>query len=169
MRFELKQLDPKTYETVDIANPQRIIRALEVTIQTGRRYSDWKTRDSVNSCFAEPSASKRNFSIEKIGLCMEREKLYNRINRRVDEMMAEGLENEVRSLDKFRYKDGVLCSDLTHIPALRTVGYREIFDYFDGKHSLSEAIQAIKTNTRHYAKRQMSYWRRDKSIKWIEV
>ncbi len=169
LRFELKQLDPKTYETIDIANPQRIIRALEVTIQTGRRYSDWKTRNSLNASFVESYGGKRNFSIEKVGLCMEREELYNRINQRVDKMVAEGLEDEVRALDKFRYKDGVFCPDLAHVPSLRTVGYRELFDYFDGKYTLAAAIQAIKTNTRHYAKRQMSYWRRDKSIKWIEV
>ena len=157
LRYQLKQLDPESYETIDIANPQRIIRALEVTLQTGRKFSDWKT---------EPS-KPRPFQIEKVGLAMDRDKLYDRINSRVDKMMEDGLLEEVRSLDSFRYKDGVFCSDLTHIPPLRTVGYREIFDYLDGKISIAEAVEKIKTNTRHYAKRQMSYWARDHSIKWL--
>ena len=159
LRYQLKQLDPESYQTIDIANPQRIIRALEVTLQTGRKFSDWKT---------EPSKS-RPFKIEKVGLTMERDKLYERINSRVDKMMEEGLLEEVKSLDRFRYKDNVLCPDLTHIPPLRTVGYRELFDYLDGKISIAEAIEKIKTNTRHYAKRQMSYWSRDKDINWISV
>ena len=159
LRYQLKQLDPVSYDQMDIANPQRVIRALEVTLQTGRRYSDWKT---------DPS-KKRPFRIEKTGLWMDREKLYDRINRRVDKMMEEGLLDEVKSLDGFRYSDGVFRPDLLHIPPLRTVGYRELFDYLDGKCSLDEAVEKIKTNTRHYAKRQMSYWGRDRSIKWITV
>lgn len=158
LRYQLKQLDPKSYEEMDIANPQRIIRALEVTLQTGRRYSDWKT---------EP-AKRRPFSIEKIGLTMDREVLYDRINRRVDQMMSDGLLDEVKSLDHFRYKDGKLCPDLEHIPPLRTVGYRELFDYLDGNCSLGDAVEKIKMNTRRYAKRQMSYWGRDHSIKWLK-
>ncbi|MBR2135398.1 MAG: tRNA (adenosine(37)-N6)-dimethylallyltransferase MiaA [Bacteroidales bacterium] len=159
LRYQLKQLDPVSYDQMDIANPQRVIRALEVTLQTGRRYSDWKT---------DPS-KKRPFRIEKTGLRMDREKLYDRINRRVDKMMEEGLLDEVKSLDGFRYSDGVFRPDLLHIPPLRTVGYHELFDYLDGKCSLDEAVEKIKTNTRHYAKRQMSYWGRDRSIKWITV
>ena len=159
LRYQLKQLDPVSYDQMDIANPQRVIRALEVTLQTGRRYSDWKT---------DPS-KKRPFRIEKTGLRMDREKLYDRINRRVDKMMEEGLLDEVKSLDGFRYCGGVFRPDLLHIPPLRTVGYRELFDYLDGKCSLDEAVEKIKTNTRHYAKRQMSYWGRDRSIKWITV
>ena len=156
LRYQLKILDPASYEELDIANPQRIIRALEVTLQTGKKYSEWKTSPE----------KKRQFEIEKIGLTMERDKLYERINTRVDKMMEEGLLEEVKSLDRFRCKDGVFCSDLLHIPPLRTVGYRELFDYMDGKISLSDAVEKIKTNTRHYAKRQMSYWGRDKSIIW---
>ena len=159
LRYQLKQLDPVSYDQMDIANPKRVIRALEVTLQTGRRYSDWKT---------DPS-KKRPFRIEKTGLRMDREKLYDRINRRVDKMMEEGLLDEVKSLDGFRYSDGVFHPDLLHIPPLRTVGYRELFDYLDGKCSLDEAVEKIKTNTRHYAKRRMSYWGRDRSIKWITV
>ena len=157
LRYQLKQLDPESYNTIDIANPQRIIRALEVTLQTGRKFSDWKT---------EPSKS-RPFRIEKVGLTMDRDILYERINKRVDKMMEDGLLEEVKSLDRFRYKDNVFCPDLLHIPPLRTVGYRELFDYLDGKISIAEAIEKIKTNTRHYAKRQMSYWARDHSIYWL--
>ena len=156
LRYQLRQLDPESYEQLDIANPQRIIRALEVTLQTGKKYSEWKT---------EPS-KPRPFSIEKIGLMMDRDKLYERINKRVDQMMENGLLEEVKSLDGFRWKDGAFRPDLMHIPPLRTVGYRELFDYLDGKTSLSDAVEKIKTNTRHYAKRQMSYWGRDKSITW---
>lgn len=159
LRYQLKQLDPESYATVDIANPQRIIRALEVTLQTGKKFSEWKT---------EP-VKPRPFRIEKIGLKMDRDKLYERINARVDKMMEDGLLEEVKSLDSFRYRDGVFCPDLTHIPPLRTVGYRELFDYLDGKISIAEAIEKIKTNTRRYAKRQMSYWARDLSIRWITV
>ena len=156
LRYQLKQLDPESYDKLDIANPQRIIRALEVTLQTGRKFSDWKT---------EPS-KRRPFKIEKVGLTMDREKLYGRINARVDKMMEEGLLEEVKSLDRFRYEDNVFCPDLLHIPPLRTVGYRELFDYLDGKISIAEAVEKIKTNTRRYAKRQMSYWARDNSISW---
>ena len=92
---------------------------------------------------------------------------YERINKRVDKMMEDGLLEEVKSLDRFRYKDNVFCPDLLHIPPLRTVGYRELFDYLDGKISIAAAIEKIKTNTRHYAKRQMSYWGRDNNIDWI--
>ena len=159
LRYQLKQLDPQSYATVDIANPQRIIRALEVTLQTGKKFSEWKT---------EP-VKMRPFRIEKIGLRMDRDKLYERINARVDKMMEDGLLEEVKSLDSFRYRDGVFCPDLTHIPPLRTVGYRELFDYLDGRVSIAEAIEKIKTNTRRYAKRQMSYWARDLSIRWITV
>ena len=156
LRYQLKQLDPDSYGKLDIANPQRIIRALEVTLQTGRKFSDWKT---------EPS-KRRPFRIEKTGLTMDREKLYGRINARVDKMMEDGLLEEVKSLDRFRYKDNVFCPDLLHIPPLRTVGYRELFDYLDGRISIAEAVEKIKTNTRRYAKRQMSYWARDNSISW---
>lgn len=157
LRYELKRLDPESYNTLDIANPQRIIRALEVTLQTGRKFSDWKT----------DSGKTRPFEIEKIGLTTDRARLYERINARVDMMMEEGLLEEVKSLDSFRYRDGVFCPDLAHIPPLRTVGYRELFDYLDGKLSLKEAVENIKMNTRRYAKRQISYWGRDKSINWL--
>ena len=165
LRYQLKQEDPESYETIDIANPQRVVRALEVTIQTGRKYSDWKTGNETTGPEALPK-KERPFRIEKIGLAMDREKLYDRINRRVEKMMEDGLLDEVRALDRFRYKGNVFCPDLNHIPPLRTVGYRELFDYLDGKTDLDTAVESIKRNTRRYAKRQMSYWGRDKSIKW---
>lgn len=165
LRYQLKQVDPESYETIDIANPQRVVRALEVTIQTGRKYSDWKTGNETTGPEALPK-KERPFRIEKIGLAMDREKLYDRINRRVEKMMEDGLLDEVRALDRFRYKGNVFCPDLNHIPPLRTVGYRELFDYLDGKTDLDSAVEDIKRNTRRYAKRQMSYWGRDKSIKW---
>ena len=165
LRYQLRQVDPESYETIDIANPQRVVRALEVTIQTGRKYSDWKTGNETTGPEALPK-KERPFRIEKIGLAMDREKLYDRINRRVEKMMEDGLLDEVRALDRFRYKGNVFCPDLNHIPPLRTVGYRELFDYLDGKTDLDTAVESIKRNTRRYAKRQMSYWGRDNSIKW---
>ena len=145
LRFELRRLDPQTYESIDPANRQRVVRALEVCIGTGRPFSSFKTA----------AARERPFSIRKIGLTREREELYDRINRRVDLMMEAGLEAEARSL--LPYRD---------LPALNTVGYRELFDCFDGKYPLEEAVRLIKRNTRHYAKKQLTYWGRDDSIEW---
>lgn len=148
LRLELKRLDPESYDTIDIANPQRVVRALEVTLATGRKFSSFKT---------DPHR-ERPFEIEKIGLTRPREELYDRINRRVDLMMEEGLEAEARSLLPYR-----------SLPALNTVGYKEMFDFFDGRIPLEEAVRLIKRNTRHYAKKQMTYWGRDDSIKWLEI
>lgn len=148
LRMDLKRLDPVAYESIDIANPQRVLRAVEVCLLSGRPFSSFK--------LAAPK--KRNFEIEKIGLCRPRDVLYDRINRRVDKMMADGLVEEVRSLSE--YRDTL---------ALRTVGYTEIFNCLDGKCTLDQAVADIKTNTRHYAKRQMTWWKRDKDIRWIEL
>lgn len=148
LRMDLKRLDPVAYESIDIANPQRVLRAVEVCLLSGRPFSSFK--------LAAPK--KRNFEIEKIGLCRPRDVLYDRINRRVDKMMADGLVEEVRSLSE--YRDTL---------ALRTVGYTEIFNCLDGKCTLDQAVSDIKTNTRHYAKRQMTWWKRDKDIRWIEL
>ena len=147
LRNELKMLDRASYDTIDIANPQRVVRALEVTLQTGRKFSDWK------------SAPKkvRPFAIRKLGINRNREELYSRINRRVDKMMERGLLREVEGLVEYK-----------NLPALKTVGYREIFDYMDGRHSLETAVELIKRNSRHYAKKQLTYWGRDKEIKWME-
>lgn len=148
LRFELKRLDPESYATIDIANGQRVLRALEVCLSTGRPFSSFKTSPD----------RKRSFDIEKIGLVRPREELYARIDRRVLEMIDAGLVDEVRSLEQYR-----------HLPALQTVGYKEIFQYLDGEISLDRAIGLIQRNTRHYAKRQLSYWGRDKNIRWMEV
>ena len=149
LRLELKALDPESYETIDIANGQRVVRALEVCLMTGRPFSSFKTA----------SRKSRDFEIEKIGLVRPREVLYDRINRRVIQMIDDGLVDEVRSLTQYR-----------DLAALQTVGYKEIFDWFDGTtDSLDRAVELIQRNTRHYAKRQLSYWNRDKDIRWIEL
>ena len=145
---ELRKLDPETWEGVDRNNPHRLVRALEVCLTTGRPYSS----------FRKGASRERDFEIEKIGLIRPREELYSRIEARVDTMVEEGLLEEVRSLVKYR-----------DLPALRTVGYQEIFPYLDGKTSLEEAVSLVKRNTRHYAKRQMTWWRRDQSIQWINL
>jgi len=145
---QLRELDPVTYEEIDLSNGQRVIRALEVCLYTGQPFSSFKTR----------SYKERDFTIEKIGLMRPREELYDRINARVLQMMDEGLEEEARSL--LPYRD---------LPALQTVGYREMFDYFDGKQDLDTTIRLIQRNTRHYAKRQLTWWRRDPSIRWIDM
>ena len=165
LRMDLKRLDPESYASIDIANGQRVVRALEVCLMTGRPFSSFKTSQS----------KKRDFEIEKIGLTRPREVLYDRINRRVIQMVDEGLVEEVRSLAQYR-----------DLAALKTVGYKEIFDWFDFQDglvttegwtqtspgdgpvtSLERAIELIQRNTRHYAKRQLSYWGRDRDIRWI--
>ena len=167
LRLELKQLDPESYATIDVANGQRVVRALEVCIMTGKPFSSFKTN----------STKKRNFEIEKIGLVRPRDVLYDRINRRVVQMVDDGLVDEVRSLVGYR-----------DLAALQTVGYKEIFDWFDYQNglvstegwgptspgdgpvtSLERAVELIQRNTRHYAKRQLSYWGRDKYIRWMEI
>jgi tRNA dimethylallyltransferase len=148
LRADLRVLDPETYATIDPANGQRIVRALEVTIATGRKYSSFKTHP----------AKERPFTIVKTGLKRPRPELYARIDARVDRMMEEGLLEEARALLPHR-----------SLPALNTVGYKELFDYFDGRYDLAEAIRLIKRNTRHYAKKQLTWWARDPSIHWIDL
>lgn len=142
---QLAVIDPQSYSTIELTNKQRVIRAVEVTLQTGRKFSDWKSSPK----------KVRPFKITKIGLTRERTELYDRINRRVDLMIEDGLVNEVAGLAAFR-----------DMPALNTVGYKEIFDYMDGRQSLETAIELIKRNSRRYAKRQLTYWGRDSSIIW---
>jgi tRNA dimethylallyltransferase len=146
LQIQLKKLDPVYYNEVDIANPNRLIRALEVCIQTGRKYSELRTQNP----------KPRDFRIIKIGLQRDINELYNIINNRVDRMIADGLVNEARNL--------LPCRNLN---ALNTVGYKELFLYFDGILTLTEAITKIKTNTRHYAKRQLTWFRKDKSTTWF--
>ena len=167
LRQELHKLDPESYATIDIANGQRVVRALEVCLMTGKPFSSFKTSPS----------KKRDFEVEKIGLTRPREVLYDRINRRVIQMVDEGLVDEVRTLLPFR-----------SLAALQTVGYKEIFDWFDYEAglvstdgwgptspgdgpvtSLDRAVELIQRNTRRYAKRQLSYWGRDKEIKWMTL
>ena len=148
LRAELRILDPASYATIDPANGQRIVRALEVTLATGRKFSSFKTRP----------AKQRPFAIVKTGLTRPRPELYARIDARVDHMMEEGLLDEARAMLPYR-----------HLPALNTVGYKELFDYFDGRHDLAEAIRRIKRNTRHYAKKQLTWWARDPSVRWIDL
>lgn len=148
LRLDLKRLDPESYESIDIANGQRVVRALEVCLMTGRKFSSFKTA----------TVKKRDFEIEKIGLTRPRDVLYDRINRRVLQMADDGLVDEVRSLVPYR-----------SLPALQTVGYREIFDYLDGSISLERAVELIQRNTRHYAKRQLTWWARDPEIRWINL
>lgn len=144
---ELKEKDPLTYSRTDKENPQRVIRALEVCLVSGRPLSAFKS-----------GQKKRDFEIETLGLTRPREELYSRINQRVLNMVDAGLEDEVRSL--LPYRD---------LQALQTVGYKEMFGYIGGDYPLEEAIRLIQRNTRHYAKKQMTWWRRDESIKWVEL
>lgn len=143
---ELKTLDPTYYAEVDRSNPARIVRALEVCLQTGLPYSQLRTG----------IRRRRNFDIVKVGVELPREELYDRINRRVDRMLAEGLEAEARAVYPHR-----------HLNALQTVGYREFFDYFDGLISYDQAVELIKRNSRRYAKRQLTWFRRDEEIRWF--
>jgi len=144
----LRIADPLYYEQVDLNNAQRVIRALEVFETSGQPYSS----------FRKSGSGERPFQIIKFGLGMDREVLYDRINRRVDEMMKHGLLDEARSLLPYR-----------HLNALQTVGYSELFDYFDGKTDLETAIALIKQNTRRFAKRQMTWFNKDKEITWVDV
>ncbi len=143
---ELKARDPEFYEKVDRSNPSRVVRALEIIMASGESYTSLRSGKVV----------ERNFEIVKVGIDMEREKLYERINLRVDMMIAEGLEAEARALYPHR-----------ELNSLQTVGYREMFDYFDGTISREEAIELIKRNSRRYAKRQMTWFGRDKDIHWF--
>lgn len=139
LRKELKLIDPVSYSQIDISNPQRVLRAIEVTLATGKRFSEYKN-------FRK---KERFFTVENINIEMDREVLYQRINKRVDIMMDAGLLEEVKDLYPHR-----------ELTALKTVGYRELFNYLDGKHSLEEAIDLIKQNTRRYAKRQITWFKR---------
>ena len=145
---QLKELDPVSYSEIDLSNGQRVIRALEVSMYTGEPFSSFKTRRFKD----------RDFEIVKIGLERPREELYDRINARVLSMIDAGLEEEARAM--LPYRD---------LPALQTVGYKEMFGYFDSEYDLEEAVRRIQVNTRHYAKRQLTWWRRDPEIQWVTL
>ncbi len=147
IRKQLAELDPEYFEKVDQSNPQRMIRGLEVVLSTGQKLSSLLTSNK----------KERPFNIVKIGLNTDREILYNRINHRVDIMVENGLVEEVKSLAAYK-----------ELNALKTVGYAEIFDYFDGEIDLPTAIDKIKQNTRHFAKRQLTWFRKDTETTWYE-
>ena len=147
LRMELSRVDPEAYGAIDLANPQRVLRALEVCLLSGRRFSSFKA-----------SPKERPYKVVKICLTRPREVLYSRIDSRVEGMIREGLVEEARSL--LPYRD---------LPALRIIGYSEVFDYLEGRTSLEECIRLIKRNTRHYAKKQLSWWRRDPSVHWVDL
>ena len=143
---ELRRLDPEYYEIVDRQNPRRVVHALEICLMTGKTYTSFRKREK----------RQRPFSIVKIGLNRPREELYDRINRRVDQMMADGLLEEAKALYPKR-----------HLNALNTVGYKELFDYIDGRWPLEEAVERIKGNTRRYARKQLTWFKKDESIRWF--
>ncbi|MEP7278897.1 MAG: tRNA (adenosine(37)-N6)-dimethylallyltransferase MiaA [Bacteroidota bacterium] len=145
LQKEIKKKDPNWYAAGEIQNPQRIMRALEVVMATGKSILD----------FHRTQKKKRGFNIIRVGLTLPRPQLYYQVNTRVDAMIRDGLEDEVRSLTPYRT-----------LNALQTVGYKELFDYLDGEIDREKAIQDIKRNTRHYAKRQLTWFAKDDGIKW---
>ena len=143
---ELQKLDPEYFEIVDRQNPKRVVHALEICTMTGKTYTSFRKREK----------KQRPFRIIKIGLNRPREELYNRINARVDEMMQNGLLKEAESMYSQR-----------HLNSLNTVGYKELFEFFRGKWSLDEAIERMKSNTRRYARKQLTWYKKDEGIKWF--
>ena len=152
LALQLKKVDPAYYRVADIQNPRRVLRALEIYTATGVPFTEWRKNQANNS------AIPRNFNVIKIGLSINREALYERINERVNSMVQQGLVEEARSLYPFR-----------HLAALHTVGYQELFPYFEEAYDLAEAIRLIKRNTRRYAKRQMTWFRKDADIRWFDL
>ena len=147
LQEQLKALDPKSYNTIAIDNPQRLVRALEICIGTRKPYSSFLTNRNKN----------RDFKTLSIGLDADRTIIYDRINQRVDIMVKNGLIEEVERLLPYK-----------HLNALNTVGYKELFQYFDGKHTLEFAISEIKKNTRRFAKRQLTWFRKNQDTKWFD-
>lgn len=155
----LKEKDSEYYSMVDTKNPRRLMRALEVYLSTGKPFSSFHSkRQGAHANTAETQQNKRDFVTVKIGLQLEKEKLYKRINQRVDEMMKSGLLDEVKKLFSLR-----------HLNALHTVGYTELFDYLEGKMNLEQAVDKIKQHTRNYAKRQMTWFKKEDNITWFEA
>lgn len=145
---ELKVKDPQYYDFVDKNNPRRVVHGLEICHQTGRTYSSFRVKEK----------KQRPFRIIKIALNRDREELYSRINRRVDEMMENGMVEEARLLLPYR-----------SLNALNTVGYKELFRYFDGEWTMEEAIERIKGNTRRYARKQLTWYKKDNDIVWFDA
>ena len=148
LQAEVQRLDPAYWAIVDRQNPQRLIHCVELSLGTGKPYSSYRKRD----------VKARNFEVVKVALERPREELYERINNRVDKMIADGLEEEARSVYPLR-----------QLNSLQTVGYREMFLYFDGEITRDEAIRLIKQNSRHYAKRQLTWFGADKTIHWLDA
>ncbi len=148
LQDEVKRLDPDYWSEVDQQNPARLAHCVEMCLATRKTYSSLRTKTTKN----------RPFRIIKIGLERPREELYDRINRRVEQMIADGMVDEARAVYPQR-----------QLNSLQTVGYRELFAYFDGAYDLNRAIELIKQNTRHYAKRQMTWFRRDQQIHWLKA
>ena len=146
LQDKLRMLDPVYFQQVDQSNPKRLLRAIEVCLSTGLTYSALRKNQS----------RPRNFRIIKVGLQRDRDELNQKINHRVEIMMQEGLLEEVKGLLPYR-----------NVNALNTVGYKELFDYLDGNYSLDQAVEKIKTNTRRFAKRQMTWFRKDREINWF--
>ena len=143
---ELHRLDPEHWAIVDRQNPRRVVHALEICLMTGKTYTS----------FRKAEKKERPFQIIKIGLNRDREELYHRINVRVDQMMAQGLLNEVRAMNEYR-----------NVNALNTVGYKELSNYLDGLWTLDEAVERIKGNTRRYARKQLTWFKRDLQMRWF--
>jgi tRNA dimethylallyltransferase len=148
LQKEVEKHDPLYFSKGEILNPQRMFRALEVKLSTGRSIIEFQSHEKI----------KRDFTIIKVGLELPKEQLHQNINSRVDDMINNGLLNEVKSLASFK-----------KVNALQTVGYRELFDHLDKNISLDEAVEQIKINTRHYAKRQMTWFKKDKEVKWFSA
>lgn len=148
LQSEVERVDPDYYQIVDKQNPRRLQRALEVYYQTGKPYSTYRKKN----------AAERDFDIIKVALLWDRDKLIERINKRVDLMMEQGLLDEVKSVYPKR-----------HLNSLNTVGYKELFDYLDGKCTLEQAVEQIKVNTRQYAKRQMTWLRKNNDYQWFTI
>ncbi|MDR0711022.1 MAG: tRNA (adenosine(37)-N6)-dimethylallyltransferase MiaA [Prevotellaceae bacterium] len=148
LQRELRILDPSYYNTVDLKNPARVVRALEVCLEAGKPFSEIRQNSPKN----------RTFDVRLIVLTRSRPALYERINARVDRMMEQGLLEEARQMLPYR-----------HLNALKTVGYRELFRYFDGEITLHQAVELIKRNTRRYAKRQLTWFGRYKEAEWVNV
>ena len=146
LQQEVQKNDPAYFTKGEIKNPQRLMRALEVKLSSGKSILDFQTQQK----------KQRNFNIIKIGLELPKEELYKNINRRVDEMIEKGLPEEVKQLQQYK-----------NLNALQTVGYRELFDYEDGILTMEKAVEQIKLNTRHYAKRQMTWFKKDMEMKWV--
>jgi tRNA dimethylallyltransferase len=148
LQKELREKDPVFYQTVDLQNPRRLLRALEIIRATGKPFS----------AFRSGKKNPRSFESVWFGLDMPRKQLYERINRRTELMIKKGLIEEVKNLQPYR-----------RLNALQTVGYKELFNYLDGKYSLDTAVEEIKKNTRRYAKRQLTWFRRNKKIHWLDA